>query len=126
MAIIGKSPGGNTKSGSGGTTNVTVTPTPSQEGVLKVLTFEKYADFTIPAGANHVKLYHNDATGGDITVNGRTLQYRDTAEYDSKPDTTTNPPTLDRVPALAVVTGGKRVEVSVEYPSTSAVDPSTI
>lgn len=113
--------------GAGGTTNVTIIPTPAVEGLLKTATAEKNTDFTIPAGANRVRIYHNDATGGEITVNGQALNYRDEALiYEAKEDTTTNPPTLDRVPALVVITNGKRVEYSVEYPSSSAVDPSTI
>lgn len=104
--------------------NVSVDPYTS--GTVKERSWETGgANLVLPAGAYSVHVRHIDPTGGIITVNGESFAFNRYFERAVRTDETTKK--QDFTPEVIIQNPeGKKLAISVAYPSASPVNPDLL
>lgn len=106
--------------------NVQVNVAQPTAGVVKERRWETtQANLTLPAGAYSVHVRHADPSGGVVTINGDEIRYNRFYEREVRTDDVNNK--QDFTPEVIISNPeGKKIAVSVSYPSSSAVNPQAL
>jgi len=104
--------------------DVTVQTEAPASGVQKEWRGQRSDDLNLIAGSYYAYIKHTNLAGGDITVNGQTLQFGDVWSQEVRTDGVNN--VQDFVGSIAIVSGGRAYELNISYPSSSAFDPTTL
>ncbi|MEO0733393.1 MAG: hypothetical protein AAFZ52_11200 [Bacteroidota bacterium] len=106
--------------------DVTLETTPPTAGTVKDRRWDTDdTDIVLPAGAYSVHIRHVDPQGGDVAVNGETLQFNDFFSRQVWLDEVNN--RQDFTPEVTVANPlGRRLSLSVSYPSSSPVNPDQL
>lgn len=105
--------------------DVAINTEPVTSGTTKERSWEITGDLTLPAGAYTVHVRHVDPSMGEITVNDQAIGYGRYYERSSREDLVNK--TQDFTPEVVIDNpDGKRIAISVSYPSSSPVNPDLL
>ena len=96
------------------TGDITVSTTPDAVANQVLTEFAQNTDLPIPAGQLKVKVKNlggaNNSAFSHITINGDRVEIGEEVIFEMYRDTSTNPPTTKKTPALNIVTNGAWIE----------------